>query len=282
MSERVLEISVLGHLPGFAVATRIAWSRVGPGYQHHVGSRGRRNGIVQLTLSGCGECQLPGQPPVAVPAGMAMCFHTELHADLRYRYPSGEREPWEFCYLDLDGAAAHACLGDLVATHGHTLALDPHLAAVQACLRLLPRRGLVSRSVPLADAARLAHGILEGLAAATSQASDDDHRLTAAAMCWLRERFAITVDVATCAAALGVSREHLTRTFTSHTGEPPARWIQRQRIAHARALMTDPTATVAAVAKQCGFASSAHFSTVFQRHTGLNPRIYRQRSGSLL
>jgi len=282
MSERVLEISVLGHLPGFAVATRIAWSRVGAGYQHHVGSRGRRNGIVQLTLSGCGEFQLPGQPPVAVPAGMALCFHTDIHANLHYRYPPGAREPWEFCYLDLDGGAAKACLGDLVAVHGHSLALNPQLAAVQGCLRLLPRRGLVARSVPLADAARLAHGILEGLATATTHGSDEAHRLTTAAMSWLREQLATTVDVATCAAALGVSREHLTRTFTSHTGEPPARWIQRQRIAQARALLTNPTATVAAVANQCGFASSAHFSAVFRHHTGLSPRIYRQRSGGFL
>lgn len=128
---------MLGHLPGFAVATRIAWSRVGPGYNHHVGSRGRLNGIVQLTLSGCGEYQLPGQLPVAIPVGVALCFHSELHADLRYRYPPGPREPWEFCYLDLDGAAARGCLGDLVAARGHALALDQHLAAVHACLPAL-------------------------------------------------------------------------------------------------------------------------------------------------
>ncbi len=210
---------------------------------------------------------------------MALCFHTDLHANLHYRYPSGAREPWEFCYLDLDGAAAHACLGDLVAAHGHALALDPHLAAVQGCLRLLPRRGLVARSVPLADAARLAHGILEGLATATTQGDGDVHRLTTAAMSWLRERLATTLDMASCAAALGVSREHLTRTFTRHTGEPPARWIQRQRIAQARAMLTNPTITVATVAQACGFPGSAHFAAVFRMHTGLSPRLYRQQSG---
>lgn len=282
MSERVLEISVLGHLPGFAMATRIAWSRVGPGYRHHVGSRGRRNGIVQLTLSGCGEYQLPGQPPVAVPVGRALCFHSHLHADLRYGYPAGAREPWEFCYLDLDGVAVQACLGDLVAVHGHALALDAQLAAVQTCLRLVPRRGLVARSVPLADAARLAHGILEGLAMATTQGSDNTHLLTTDAVSWLRKRLATSVDVASCAAALGVSREHLTRTFTSHIGEPPARWIQRQRIAQARAMLTNPTSSIAEVSQLCGFPGSAHFAAVFRQHTGLSPRMYRQRSGGFL
>ena len=64
--------------------------------------------------------------------------------------------------------------------------------------------------------------------------------------------------MASGAAGVGVSREQVTRTFTRHVGEPPARWFQRQRIAQARAMLTNPASSSAEVSQCCGFPGCAH------------------------
>ncbi len=265
--DRALDITPLGALPGFCLLGRVAVERARPGYRRNVAHRGRSNGIVQITLSGCGWCRSGDGRLRPIPVGSAMVFHTRRHQDLLYGLPEGGA--WEFLYTDLDGSPASDSLGDIVAACGHVVALDPSHAAVQACARLLPREPLAHRTMPAAETARLGTGILLALAEATSAPGD---RLVLAAMAWLRDRLDQSVAVAECAAALGISREHLTRRFTGQVGESPARWQLRQRIARARTLLAAPGASVAVVSAACGFTSPAHFAAVFRAETGARPR----------
>lgn len=267
IDDRALDITPLGALPGFCLLGRVAVERARPGYRRNVARRGRSNGIVQITLSGCGWCRSGDGPVRTIPVGHAMVFHTRRHQDLVYGLPAGGS--WEFLYTDLDGASASDGLSDIVTTCGHVVTLDPTHAAVQACARLLPRAALAHRTMPAAEAARLGTGILLALAEATNLPGD---RLVLAAMAWLRDRLDQAVAVADCAAALGVSREHLTRRFTAQVGDSPARWQLRQRIARARTLLAAPGASVAAVSTACGFTSPAHFAAVFRAETGSRPR----------
>lgn len=267
ISDRALDITPLGALPGYCLLTRVAVQSARPGYRHTVAGRTRSNGILQLTLAGCGWCRLGSGPTHAVPAGTGMIFHTHLHRELVYGLPEGGR--WDFLYTDLDGEASRSALADIVAARGHVVALSAEHPALRACARLLPRTALAHRSMPAAEAARLGGGVLLALAEAVGRPGD---RLVLAAMDWLREHLDRAVAVADCATALGVSREHLTRRFAAEVGDSPARWLVRQRIARARALLVVPGATVAGVARACGFASSAHFAAVFRASTGMRPR----------
>ena len=268
--DRALDITPLGALPGYCLLGRVAVERARPGYRRDAAQRSRSNGIVQLTLSGCGWCRRGDGPVVPVPLGTAMVFHTRLHQNVVYGVPDGGS--WDFLYVDLDGAAPRSCLDDIVAAHGHAVPLSEGHVAVQACMRLLPREPLAHRSMPASEAARLGTGILLALAEAVSRPGD---QLVLAAMDWLRERLDRSVAVADCAAAQGVSREHLTRRFAAEVGDSPARWLVRQRIARARSLLTVPGATVDGVANACGFANPAHFAAVFRAVTGMRPRDVR-------
>lgn len=269
---RACDITPLGALPGFCLLTRAAWERAEPGYRRDVARRGRENGIVQITLAGCGWCRRGDGPVVPVPPGTAMIFHMRQHRDLVYGM--GEGDVWEFLYTDLDGAAAASGIADLVAAHGHVLPLAATHPAVRACARMVPRTPLTHRSLPAAESARLGGGLLLALAEA---AIGDPDPLAAAAMAWLRARLDRPLGIAACAAALGVSREHLTRVFVRAAGEGPARWLLRQRLALARVLLLEPGATVAGAARTCGFASPAHFAQVFRRQTGESPLAWAQR-----
>ncbi|MFW5846052.1 MAG: helix-turn-helix transcriptional regulator [Planctomycetota bacterium] len=81
------------------------------------------------------------------------------------------------------------------------------------------------------------------------------------------------------AAALGCSREHLSRCFARELGTSPRDWIAEEKIRHAseRLRAGDARLGIAALAAECGFSSLSRFDKVFKRVTGTTPSAYRVR-----
>ncbi|MFI6980376.1 AraC family transcriptional regulator [Embleya sp. NPDC050154] len=81
--------------------------------------------------------------------------------------------------------------------------------------------------------------------------------------------------IAALAAEAGVSRTSLAERFTARVGTPPLTYLTEWRMALAAELLTEPDATVAAVARRVGYADPFAFSTAFKRVRGLSPTAYR-------
>ena len=79
---------------------------------------------------------------------------------------------------------------------------------------------------------------------------------------------------------LGVSRRHLTRLFSAHTGLPPMLYIERARLDRARSLLRAGRKSVKEVAALVGYHDVHHFTRSFTRVVGTSPAQYRVR-GSL-
>ncbi|GDY12516.1 hypothetical protein LBMAG53_13940 [Planctomycetota bacterium] len=77
-------------------------------------------------------------------------------------------------------------------------------------------------------------------------------------------------STAELAASLGVGVRTLTQRFSRLTGMPPARWVRRRRLGHARVLI-ERGAPVGETAARLGFANPFHFSRAFKREFGLPP-----------
>lgn len=75
----------------------------------------------------------------------------------------------------------------------------------------------------------------------------------------------------------GVSRASLTRRFKTVLGVSPMTYLTQWRLATAADLLDRSDATLAAVARQVGYASPFSFSTAFKKHHGLSPRAFRER-----
>jgi AraC-like DNA-binding protein len=84
--------------------------------------------------------------------------------------------------------------------------------------------------------------------------------------------------VASLADAIGVSRAALARRFTDLVGEPPMAYLTGWRLTLAADLLTEPHATVGAVARQVGYGSSFALSTAFKRVRGISPQQHRVRA----
>lgn len=81
------------------------------------------------------------------------------------------------------------------------------------------------------------------------------------------------------AAAVSMSRSPFAAKFTALVGSSPMVYLQRWRMQMAAMLLRQHTLTLATVAEEVGYESTASFSRVFTRELGVSPGQYR-RSGS--
>ena len=82
--------------------------------------------------------------------------------------------------------------------------------------------------------------------------------------------------LATLAREAGVSRTTLATRFTRLVGTPPLTYLTDWRMTLATDLLTGTTATVAAVARQVGYADAFGFSAAFKRFHGMSPTACRK------
>jgi AraC-like DNA-binding protein len=92
----------------------------------------------------------------------------------------------------------------------------------------------------------------------------------------IRAAFAAPPALAEIARLLGVSREHLARTFRCHVGMSISEFVRSVRIAHSKELLTDPTLCLSSVALRSGFYDQSHMNRTFKISTGMTPSQYRR------
>ena len=102
------------------------------------------------------------------------------------------------------------------------------------------------------------------------------HRLRLA-IDFIESHLAQQIGVADIAAAAGMSAFHFSRAFRLTTGAPPYAYLLDRRIAAAKHWLTRPDASLATIARDCGFSSPSQFSRMFKATTGVNPSSFRRR-----
>lgn len=73
---------------------------------------------------------------------------------------------------------------------------------------------------------------------------------------------------------------HFARAFRNSFGVPPHEYVIQRRIERAKALMLSTSAPLSAIALECGLADQGHFSRLFLKVVGENPRSWRREFGA--
>ena len=95
-------------------------------------------------------------------------------------------------------------------------------------------------------------------------------------LAWIAGNLTADLSVDTMAARMSLSRRHFTRLFKNAFGSSLAEVVEGLRLDQARTLLSDPHATVSAVASAVGFSNSDSFRRAFVRRFGIAPSSYRQ------
>jgi AraC-like DNA-binding protein len=75
---------------------------------------------------------------------------------------------------------------------------------------------------------------------------------------------------------IGLSRSAFAERFTHIIGEPPMRYLARQRLEHASVLLRETTDAIARIAYEVGYESEAAFNRAFRREYGVPPAAWRR------
>ncbi|MCA2215356.1 GlxA family transcriptional regulator [Jidongwangia harbinensis] len=93
---------------------------------------------------------------------------------------------------------------------------------------------------------------------------------------WALDRLAEPVSLEDMAAHARMSVRTFTRRFRDETGLSPARWLLRQRVAHARLLLESTDLAVDAVARRSGLGSATALRQHLRSTIGVPPSAYRR------
>lgn len=92
----------------------------------------------------------------------------------------------------------------------------------------------------------------------------------------LHTRFREPIETKKLAALTHLSERQFTRLFHKLLGEPPMRYLIRQRIRAACQDLIASDHTAGTIALDCGFYDQSAFTRAFRLHTGVTPAAYRQ------
>jgi AraC-like DNA-binding protein len=93
---------------------------------------------------------------------------------------------------------------------------------------------------------------------------------------YLLKNLAAELRLDTIAWHLGVSPEHLARTFRRETRQTVFAYLQQLRLERAKTYLLGSGRSITAIAEETGFSSVALFSRNFKRYAGRSPLAYRQ------
>lgn len=96
-----------------------------------------------------------------------------------------------------------------------------------------------------------------------------------AAMTHIEHRLSEPITVPEIAAAVGISHNHLTRLFSTRTGQTVVGYLRQRRVDHARHLLRSSTMSIAAIAALVGIPDLQAFNKTCRAVTGLSPRQLR-------
>jgi transcriptional regulator GlxA family with amidase domain len=195
--------------------------------------------------------------------GRAATTHWGLAAEYRERFPQVEWRPDELV-TESDGVY---CGGGV------------H-AALDLALHLVARLG--DRGVALQCAKALLidmpRACQTGFAVLPMGARHTDEPIRRAED-WIHRHCREEFRFEALARELGMSPRNFIRRFKTATGLAPVEYLQRLRVRAAQRLLEEEHVTVQEVGLAVGYADAAFFRSLFKRHTGLPPAVYRRSLG---
>jgi AraC-like DNA-binding protein len=289
VSERVTEVvASYFHTPGeagrrlFHAVLRAGHIRAAPDYR--VERRSYPGHDLLLCLAGSGTVR-HGNRSFAVSAGQLGwidCKRPHAH------WPTAA-DPWELLWMRVDSpqmnrlAAALDVGGDPVFT---LRCFTDAVSIYHQVFRLLRDRSLTLDATLHAAVSALIALLFEarqggpGPGRRESRDAPTTPRLRAV-LARMRADYRRAWSVKDLAELAGVSVPHFFRCFARATGSSPMDWLRRERINHAKRLLTETRDRIRDIAERVGYNDAFYFSRDFRKLVGMSPRHYRDRERAL-
>jgi len=94
---------------------------------------------------------------------------------------------------------------------------------------------------------------------------------------WIEKNYTSKFSIDDLAVNTGISPRHFKRRFKSATGETTLAYLQRLRIENAKRLLERTRETINEITWKVGYEDINSFRRLFNKHTGMSPKTYRNK-----
>lgn len=162
---------------------------------------------------------------------------------------------------------------------------DPLLREVVLALRNEARNPDGSAGYARSLAGTLAAHLVRNYAAVSAVPPESRGGLSPAALRrtvqFIGEHLAENLTIAALAEVAGLSPCHFARMFKQSTGHTPHQHLLNCRLARAKQLLLDPSASLADVATLAGFYDQAHLTRCFRQFVGTTPASFARQMATM-
>lgn len=234
-------------------------------------------GQLTLTVSGKGVFQC-GKETISLSPGSVFLYR-DRDSRVKYCTDPSSNEKWRFVWVNFRGMAADQLISWINERYGYVFhpGLDSTLAKHLCNYEQYAGKHL---SLSAFDGAILVMEMLEELCE-TCRTQDNEiaSELSSKVFRGLNARNGESLSIQALAQRIGVSREHLSRTFRSVTGETMRNYREKHRLQAAATLLLKSNISCKEIAELCHYGSYSSFFRAFQRNFGKSPELYRQDGG---
>ncbi len=94
----------------------------------------------------------------------------------------------------------------------------------------------------------------------------------------IEENYSYVFGVAELCEMVGVSKEHLVRSFKQCFGVTPGTYITEVRLKKAKELLTETDYPLKVIAAMCGYSGEGYFGKAYRKHFGVSPGSERKKN----
>lgn len=93
---------------------------------------------------------------------------------------------------------------------------------------------------------------------------------------FIHKHYGEKITIAEIAAYIGVSSKECIRSFKNMFHQTPIDYLIHYRIERAKKFLLETNSSITEIAYMTGFQSSAYFTKIFRKYTGMTPKEFRQ------
>ncbi|HBC85585.1 MAG TPA: hypothetical protein DCZ94_01395 [Lentisphaeria bacterium] len=193
-----------------------------------------------------------------------------------YYFPQACRQPWIFIWFSFWGEASGRMIDDIVEGYGHVFSVPRELAAIRKIVSYQKYSNSVRVLSPLAGAKLVVdslNDIVEYLD--NRHAASPQGEMIKNIQEYVMKNIERDISVCKMSSELGISREHLSRTFKAHLGIPLHDYVTMEKMKLACQLLLETRMPCKEISGKVGYGNTIGFNRAFKSLLNMTPSELR-------
>jgi AraC-like DNA-binding protein len=233
--------------------------------------------VFHYTLRGRGECRYYNKVQSVLPGqGFIQVINDP---NVGYYYPKDSNEEWEFVCFCFDGGNSLQIMNELTKKYGCVYSIPKDTPIL---VELLDESKWQKDSLlSIFDSSRYFYALYLELVNSVSHTFDIySHKIVLEVKKTVSALICKNPSIEEIASRLGMTREHISRTFHTFTGKKLKTYISEQQLVYACNLLLNTNMTVQEIAVNMSFSSTSNFIRFFKSKMYTTPDKFR-KSGTM-